>query len=225
MRKVTDGDKETFRALLNGGMDPNIELPFPVPEAFQQRFGQSFIRYYLAKEPGFTALMLSVSMGNHLFARFLLAAGANPQKVTKRARVFPLWIAADRNDLEMMRLLMGIGPEHEANRVRIAVKLKAQRAEFWRNGQKEFETPVSSGNEAHPTPRGKFLVTDKYVKWKSTLYHAQMPLFMRLSCADFGLHVGRLPGYPASHGCIRVPESAAKKLFAAAPVGTLVEID
>jgi hypothetical protein len=56
------------------------------------------------------------------------------------------------------------------------------------------------------------------------LYPAEMPFFLRLSCGDFGLHMGRLPGYPASHGCIRLPEKSARRLYASVPIGTLVEI-
>jgi lipoprotein-anchoring transpeptidase ErfK/SrfK len=68
-------------------------------------------------------------------------------------------------------------------------------------------------------------VTHKYRHWKSTLYEdAPMPYFMRLSCRDFGLHAGVLPGYPASHGCIRLPEAKAAAFFAKVDVGTLVEI-
>ncbi len=46
----------------------------------------------------------------------------------------------------------------------------------------------------------------------------------RLSCSAFGFHSGNCPGYPASHGCIRMPYSAAKKLFGLTPVGTRVVI-
>jgi lipoprotein-anchoring transpeptidase ErfK/SrfK len=52
-----------------------------------------------------------------------------------------------------------------------------------------------------------------------------MPYFMRLSCRDFGMHEGVVQPYPASHGCIRLPGDAAKKLFAEIPVGTLVTIN
>jgi hypothetical protein len=45
-----------------------------------------------------------------------------------------------------------------------------------------------------------------------------------LSCGDFGLHMGRVPGYPASHGCIRVSEKSARTLYTSVPIGTLVEI-
>lgn len=68
-------------------------------------------------------------------------------------------------------------------------------------------------------------MTNKYKMWKSSLYHAKMPYFLRLSCGDFGLHAGNLPGYPASHGCIRLPADKAQELFTLIPEGTLVEIE
>ena len=51
-----------------------------------------------------------------------------------------------------------------------------------------------------------------------------MPYFQRLSCGDFGLHAGVVPGYPASHGCIRVPAGNAAKLFAMTQAGDRVMI-
>ena len=51
-----------------------------------------------------------------------------------------------------------------------------------------------------------------------------MKYFLRLSGMSFGLHVGQLPGYPASHGCVRLPEQVAKLLFQTATVGTPVTI-
>ncbi len=123
-----------------------------------------------------------------------------------------------------MQLLMRIAPDSEAARTRIVVDLAAQRASVWRDEKVQLVTEISSGRASHPTPTGQFVVTDKYQTWKSTLYHARMPYFLRLSCGDFGLHAGNLPGYPASHGCIRLPEDIARQLFASIPVGTLVEI-
>ncbi|MDC0265266.1 L,D-transpeptidase family protein [bacterium] len=51
-----------------------------------------------------------------------------------------------------------------------------------------------------------------------------MPYFQRLSASDFGFHVGNLPGYAASHGCIRMPWSGAKQFFSLLTVGDYVEI-
>jgi lipoprotein-anchoring transpeptidase ErfK/SrfK len=94
----------------------------------------------------------------------------------------------------------------------------------WKDGAIVLTTEISSGRASKPTPPGDYLVTDKYRDWKSTIYPARMPYFMRLSCGNFGLHAGSLPGYPASHGCVRLPAENAKKLFALLPIGTEVVI-
>jgi ankyrin repeat protein len=71
---------------------------------------------------------------------------------------------------------------------------------------------------------GKYVITDKERNHWSTIYKVEMPYFMRLSCLDFGMHAGAVPNYPASHGCIRLPSEAARKLFAEIPVGTVVAV-
>jgi len=73
----------------------------------------------------------------------------------------------------------------------------------WR-GVPGTAVPVSTGRQGFRTPTGSYVVTDKHRKWRSTLYPAEMPYFMRLSCGDIGFHQGNLPGYPASHRCIRM---------------------
>ncbi len=221
---IVANDKLTFCKLLNEGMDPNAELPFPVPIEFPKRFSDGLLRYYVSGEEGFTGLMLATALRNHTFVKILLEAGADPWKLTKRHKTYALWLAAKHNDIEIMRSLMGIGPSHESQAFRITIDLLTQTAFLWRKGKIVLSTPISSGRHTHPTPRGRFLVTNKYRHWKSTLYPARMPFFLRLSCGDFGLHMGALPGYPASHGCIRLPEKWARRLYASVPIGTLVEI-
>lgn len=219
---IADADKPTFCQLLNEGLDPDCELPFPPPPGFSKKFQDELLRYYVSKEPGLTGLMMATAMGNHEFVKILLMAGAQPYKTTKRHKTFALWLAGKYQQVEIMQTLLGIS--EETSRFRISVDLAGQHAYFWRGNEIAFDMPISSGRGSHPTPRGRFVVTNKYTSWKSTLYHAKMPYFLRLSCGDFGLHAGYLPGYPASHGCIRLPPDAAKKLFASVPIGTLVEI-
>ena len=221
---IAANDKTAFSQMLGEGMDPNAELPLPVPIEFQKRFSDGVLRYYVSSEEGFTGLMLATALRNHAFVQLLLEAGADPWKLTKRHKTYALWLAAKQNDIEIMRTLMGIGPTHESQAFRITIDLLTQRALLWQNGKIVLSTPISSGRSTHPTPRGRFLVTNKYRLWKSTLYPAKMPFFLRLSCGDFGLHMGALPGYPASHGCIRLPAKSARRLYASVPIGTLVEI-
>jgi hypothetical protein len=223
-KAIAADDQETVRRLLTGGIDPDADLIPPVPKEFLEGFEDERIRYFLASEPGFTALMLATSLGNEVVVRELLDAGASINKLTKRHRTFALWLAGKYGHVEIMRLLMRIGPDDVARQFYIAVDLTRQRATVYRGMEMVMETPISSGRSSHPTPRGWFVVTDKYKDWVSTLYRAKMPYFLRLSCSEVGLHGGVLPGYPASHGCIRLPQEGAKKLYGIVPAGTLVGI-
>ena len=84
---------------------------------------------------------------------------------------------------------------------------------------------MSSGKKEKPTPPGKYVVTQKYTDWRSSLYHnAKMPYFLRLSCSPVGLHAGVVENHPASHGCVRLPAEIARKFYEIVPRGTLVTI-
>ena len=121
-------------------------------------------------------------------------------------------------------LIRGRQDPHREER-RIEVRLAEQRARvFDTEGREIFTTKVSTGRRGFATPTGDFVITNKHRDWTSTIYHASMPYFQRLSCGDFGLHQGYVPGYPASHGCIRVPPGNAAKLFALTRAGDRVSI-
>jgi len=221
---IADNNRQTINEMLAAGLDPNVSIPVPVDPLFVKRFTDERLNYYLTREQGFTGLMLATSLGNLEVVRALLLAGAEPYRMTKKHKTYALWLASKYNHIEIMRSLMGIGPEHESASWRIEIDLAQQKAWLWHADKIVLFMPISSGRKSHPTPTGEYLVTDKYRTWKSTLYHAKMPNFLRLSCGDFGLHEGVLPGYPASHGCIRLPKKAAAELFDTVPIGTLVVI-
>lgn len=221
---IADDNHQAVGEMLAAGLDPNVTIPVPVDPQFVKRFTDERLNYYLTREQGFTGLMLATSLGNLQLVRGLLLAGADPYRMTRKHRTYALWLASKYKHIEIMRSLMGIGPEHESATWRIEIDLAQQKAWLWHEDKIVLFMPISSGRKSHPTPTGEFLVTDKYRTWKSTLYDAKMPFFLRLSCGDFGLHEGVLPGYPASHGCIRLPKKAAKELFQTVPVGTLVVI-
>ena len=69
------------------------------------------------------------------------------------------------------------------------------------------------------------MITDKAKLRYSTLYGAAMPFFMRLSGSAVGMHQGNCPGYPASHGCIRLPYTYAKAFFGVAQVGDIIVVE
>jgi len=221
---IATGDTRAMCLALNAGMDPNCDVPDGAPSEFLAALPDERTRYYARAERGFTPLMLAAALGNLPHVEILLAAGADPNRKTKRHRTFALWIAGKYGHVEIMRRLMGLGEGDPARGHCIEVDLASQTAKLVRFGRVVAESPISSGRASHPTPTGTYVITDKYPMWKSTLYDAKMPHFLRLSCGDFGLHAGRLPGYPASHGCIRLPPDMARTFFQEAPVGTLVVI-
>ena len=124
----------------------------------------------------------------------------------------------------MMQLLLGRDPDPAKQRRRILVSLADQAAALYVDGEVRLTTRVSTGRPGYETPPGKYVITNKYREWTSTLYDAPMPYFLRLNAGDIGLHEGVVPRQPASHGCIRVPRGTARRLFASAEVGDPVTV-
>lgn len=105
------------------------------------------------------------------------------------------------------------------------VSLRVQRCYIYRNGVLIGVTTVSTGKPGHQTPTGVFTVLQKQVHHKSNLYEsAPMPYMERLTWAGVAMHAGNLPGYPASHGCIRMPIAFAKLLYDTTARGMTVVI-
>ncbi len=133
----------------------------------------------------------------------------------------------------------------------IEIDLRDQTAYLIRNGRAVMSSPISSGRYGHLTETGSFQVIEKELNHFSTLYgrivdargrtivadaDADMPVprgarfvpapmryFVRFDNA-VGMHAGYLPGYPASHGCVRLPEQKAIAFFNAVKVGTPVTV-
>ncbi|UVE19684.1 L,D-transpeptidase [Pseudomonas sp. LS44] len=98
--------------------------------------------------------------------------------------------------------------------VTVVVSLTEQRAYVYRNGIAIGVSTVSSGKPGRETPTGVFSILQKSVNHHSDLYNsAPMPYMQRLTWDGIALHAGNLPGYPASHGCVRLPKEFAKELF------------
>ena len=134
---------------------------------------------------------------------------------------------------------------------RIVVSIGAQKAYLYRHGEWVAVAPISSGREGRDTPNGNFSVLEKDIDHRSSLYGnyvrdgkvvvenidvrkggcpagakfvgVPMPYFLRFTSA-YGLHAGKLPGYPASSGCIRLPKRQAKRFYDAVRVGTPVTV-
>lgn len=134
----------------------------------------------------------------------------------------------------------------------IKIALSEQRAYFYKGGQLVGISQLSTGREGKDTPMGKFKVIGKDIDHASSVYGdyvdandnvvmpnidnqvdpkppgthykgAPMPYYMQIA-PGFGLHAGYLPGYAASHGCIRMPEFMAEDFYNAVSPGTPVEI-
>jgi lipoprotein-anchoring transpeptidase ErfK/SrfK len=109
------------------------------------------------------------------------------------------------------------GPLH------IVVSIASQKVKIYDGDTVIAEAPVSTGTATHPTPTGVFSVIQKNRFHRSNLYSdAPMPFMQRLTWSGVALHEGKLPGYPASHGCIRLPAAFAQKLWGMTKLGVRV---
>jgi len=98
--------------------------------------------------------------------------------------------------------------------LQMLVSLEEQQIQVYRGTELIETSPISSGMRGHSTPTGVFSILEKRRKHFSNLYaNAPMPFMQRLTWSGVALHVGKLPGYPASHGCIRLPRPFAKSLY------------
>ena len=136
----------------------------------------------------------------------------------------------------------------------IRIKRDEQRAYFYKGGEVVGMSPIATGKTTHTTPAGAFKITQKNKNHESSLYGeikdratgrvvnadadtrkhrpgpgqffdaADMPYFMRFN-GGVGMHVGHLPGYAASHGCVRMPAPMAVKFFENIEIGTPVIVE
>ena len=136
----------------------------------------------------------------------------------------------------------------------VRISLSRQRAYLMAGDEVYIDTPISSGKKAGSTPTGTFEIVEKDPDHRSNIYGdfvdrrgrvvragvslkvdsapsgthyvgAPMRWFMRLTWSGIGMHVGILPGYPASHGCIRLPSEVAALMYQKVKIGTPVTID
>src|ERR1700693_4057127 len=147
------------------------------------------------------------------------------------------------------QLLAQVTPDN----THIVVSIPKQRAYLMIGDQIVADGPISSGKSGHETPRGAFSVMEKDPTHHSSLYGdfvdhsgrvvragvsahidsapsgshfagAAMEWFLRLTGEGVGMHIGILPGYPASHGCVRESVDGAKLFYDHAKVGTPVDV-
>ena len=107
----------------------------------------------------------------------------------------------------------------------LIVSLPDQRAYVYRNGVRIAASTCSTGKLGHRTPTGVFKILQKDKNHRSSTYNnAPMPYMNRLTWSGVALHAGNLPGYPASHGCVRLPKAFAERLFGVTKLGMTVVI-
>lgn len=98
--------------------------------------------------------------------------------------------------------------------VLIVISKASQRMFVFKDGEPWASSPVSTGKRGHATPAGVFPILQKQVFHRSNIYsNAPMPYMQRLTWSGIAIHAGHLPGYPASHGCIRLPYGFARSLY------------
>ncbi len=219
---VAGSDSFLFSTLLSCGADPNTVLPSRCDRDFLALLPSKGFSSYVEADRGLTVLMLAAGLDREDYLRALLAAGASRNKLTRRDKMSALDIAAETGHWRSSQILLGGGPSPD--QLRIEISLALQRVALVRDGVPVYRAQCSTGRHGYSTRRGDFVITNKERNHRSTIYHVEMPYFMRLSCLDFGMHAGIVPNYPASHGCIRLPEEAARKFFSEIPVGTLVTV-
>ncbi len=105
------------------------------------------------------------------------------------------------------------------------VSLKDQRVTIYDKDGAILHAPVSSGQTGYETPVGIYAVLQKEAEHYSNRYDdASMPFMQRITWTGIALHAGALPGYPASHGCIRLPYEFAERLFPLTKLGLRVVV-
>lgn len=154
---------------------------------------------------------------------------------------------------EPVKINQSLIKEATPDNVHVVVSLPKQRAFLMIGDQIVIDSPISSGKRGHSSPTGHFSVLEKDPNHRSNIYGdfvdrsgrtvragisakidaapsgthyvgASMKWFMRLTAEGVGMHIGILPGYPASHGCIRMPPDGAKLFYDHVKVGTPADV-
>lgn len=113
----------------------------------------------------------------------------------------------------------------DAGPVVIIVSIPDQKVHVYRNGIRIAASTCSTGKPGHRTPTGVFKILQKDKFHRSSTYsNAPMPNMNRLTWSGIALHAGNLPGYPASHGCVRLPLAFSERLFQVTRLGMTVVI-
>ena len=138
---------------------------------------------------------------------------ARPRAVVKTAKAEP----------EARRPQAAATPAQPSAPLLLMVNLRKQNITVYSGTSEVARSPISSGQSGYETPSGIFSVIQKNKEHYSNLYNdAPMPNMQRITWSGVALHAGNLPGYPASHGCVRLPSDFSSRLFGMTQMGTRV---
>jgi lipoprotein-anchoring transpeptidase ErfK/SrfK len=193
-----------------------------------------------------------VALGWALFCAMAclpIAAPASPDQVSK-GPVSRQYTLEDRVKYQLWNYTWKPDPDKPITR--IEVRIAEQKVVVYQGDEVAGMSPTTTGKPGHDTPPGHYTILKKDIDHKSNLYGllldehgyvvdgnanagqkvppglrydaADMPYYMQIREDGAGLHAGFLPGYPASHGCIRLPNAFAELLYSNVSVGTPVDV-
>jgi hypothetical protein len=132
-------------------------------------------------------------------------------------------VPAAAKEAAAARTAEAAAPRSASDPIMAIVSIKSQRVTFYDADGWILRAPVSTGTTGRETPAGVFAVVEKDKDHHSSMYDdAWMPNMLRITWNGLALHGGPLPGYAASHGCVRMPFDFAEKVFDKAPMGMRV---
>lgn len=209
-------------ALIEAGADVDADEQIPAHSGFREKFESTTFRYHLESDRRIRPIMMAAAQRNREVAQALMDAGADGRAYTRRylsGAIIGSWF----KDTALQQIcLLGKVPDPQPRR--LVVDLSSQRVTLYENGVATYSTSCSTGRSGYRTPTGKYVISDRNRHHVSNIYHSSMPYFQRFSFAAFGIHQGSLPGYPASHGCIRLSYSGAQYLWGKLEVGDYAEV-
>ncbi len=167
-------------------------------------------------------LLLSViAVGSSVTASVALAGGLTEVTLKKPAAVDTRFVTSSVSDQDGgTNARAPVGQDFSDAPLVVTVDLDRQHLVAFKGLKSVFHSRISSGKTGHATPMGIFSILEKKRYHESNIYsNAPMPYMQRLTWSGIALHEGRVPPYPASHGCIRLPEGLAKNLFSKTAYG------
>src|SRR5437667_11570577 len=192
--------------------------------------------------------LLLTALASSISAQFRLFGPRSPKPTPQPMRKASAY--ARRH--EPLKVIQPLLEQATPDNVHVVVSLPKQRAYLMIGEEIVADSPISSGKTGHSTPSGNFSVLEKDPDHRSSIYGdfvdrsgrvvragisakidsapsgthyvgAPMRWFMRLTGEGVGMHVGILPGYPASHGCVRMSADGAKLFYDTVRIGTRVD--